>query len=106
MAVEQTTAWMTSTGQCFGNKATAYHEEMVILINNRAEYNKRGFDDVRFDTVIADQQQLVIDLKRLKTGLTAKKDKKILDKLVPMLRAAESWLAEAEQLQDMMQSAG
>ena len=102
MAVKRITAWQTSSGQAFGKKSEAYHEEMVWLVRTRGELNKRGFDVGVFDENIAQQQQLADGLKELREGLSGKQDSRIIAELDRLCSSADEWLKDASKLRSDM----
>ena len=104
MPVEKTTAWRTSTGQCFGKKSEAYHEEMIWLVKTRGESNTtKIFSEDALTQAVEQQEDLVRGLTELKDGLHPGRDKKILAELVPLVERADSWLTDAKKLQHDME---
>ena len=106
MPVTKTSAWLTSAGLCFADKAEAYHEEMVWLVRNRATNNIKGFSPESFDNAIAIQAELVDELTALRTNIhdggNPKQDAKILEELDRLVGLAAGWLDDAKELRDAM----
>lgn len=100
MAVKKIEAWQISTGQCFANKAEAYHEEMIYLVRTRGETNNLKIVSIEsLISAIEMQEELVLNLRELKDSLKSGKDKKISDEVESLLVRAEGWLADAQLVQ-------
>ncbi len=105
MPVEQIQAWRTSDGQCYADKARAYHAEMVILLQGLPSVGRKGFALSVFTESIAAYQALSVKLAALRANLDytqADGDRKILAGLSKLTDSTAAWLKQAESLRQQM----
>ena len=98
MAIEQVTAWKTSDGQCYLDKARAFHEETVALLKELPSVGRKGFTWTAFVDATAVVNGIIVKLQLLRAQLEPEADRRIAAGLNKLIDSASAWLRNAESL--------